>query len=1037
MDKRYEAPWHRRSWDRFIAETLPQLLGSRMPLVAYEATETAPALWRVRLAVKAGDAAAEAVWDGLPGPDAEGAVCIDGDYRVVMPTASSADLENAQIRCIGEQLLDFIDQRLGEAGEDLPWDAALLRSWAPLGPWFEAFYDSVFYGYLQMNNWIDRVTHLRRLLIPQPEAVYHPSQMGRACPFALPEGPNIGKIREVALGAEIRDGRLLIVDDSPAGHLGVNASMIPLLEHDDANRLLMGANMMRQWRGAWDPALPMHGRGPFRQLADSFQGAAVAAPEPALVQTGAEPETPYFWCGRNLLTAFIAWDEYGFEDAVVVSESCACRMASPLPLEPGDKLSNRHGSKGVVSQVLPDEDMPCLKDGTPVELVFSLGNIVSRQNFGQVREALCGRIARAEGRPVLAPAFGGPAVDELKERAAKAGLAADGMEQLSLDGEPLSYRSTVGWVYWGCTIHVARDKLTTLPGDEGPSLTEVLPTGQPARLGFYPPQGLGEVDYQVLRQEGALHTAQALFSLQAAERGEEVERRWADSTLEQMPAPAPQAVRLIEGLAAAGIEAVLAEDGLRLGFAPPAKESMPLARPVPHPWSAERLLGAVGGSDPRLEAAAGRLARMIDSGAPDNLQDRALQRLEAAVADYLDRRVGPAQMRLGGQVRFSGNAVLVPGPELAPDEVGLPEDMAWGLFGPLAASAVGEDAVKKRSDAATAAVDRLMAQYRVLVYKPSILWRVTAAFAAFKPRRQPGRALRLHPFCCGLFDADFDGDQGGVILPLTAAAQDEAESLLTLEAHVRRNPQLLRSLHMHMGLWGLAQSSRTPEGRQAIEKVLGAKLADDAPYCDKHWVYGALADLCQRDGAAAAIAALDRLRRLGAGVARRSGASMGPFLGEGLKLPAPPATADEDLWRVYEEEVKAALVTQTAPDDPALGPVLLSCLCGARGATRQLANYVGGRTLNPGPSGVGRGFAQGLKPDEMFATVRGAREGLAQANLVADEGATPPGGSGVGLLARARRVGRPGLVFARAAASGEVDPLNETDARLFMGLGPR
>ena len=209
----------------------------------------------------------------------------------------------------------------------------------------------------------------------------------------MPEGPNIGRVLTIAQGAEIREQRLVVVDDRPEATLGLSASAIPLLEHDDANRALMGANMLRQW-------VPQ------------------STPEPALVQTGLEPDADDFWAGRNLLTAFVSWGADTFDDGILVSESCARRFDAPYALEPGDKLSNRHGTKGVVSRVLPDAQMPHLPDGTPVDLVYNFFGLHVRMNFGQVREAVLGTIARRRGEPVLAPPFGAPSAERAARLAA-------------------------------------------------------------------------------------------------------------------------------------------------------------------------------------------------------------------------------------------------------------------------------------------------------------------------------------------------------------------------------------------------------------------------------------------------------------------------------------------------------------------------------------------------------------------------------------------------------------------------------------------
>ncbi len=190
----------------------------------------------------------------------------------------------------------------------------------------------------------------------------------------------------------------------------MSLSVIPLVEHSDANRLLMGANMMRQWL-------------PYDQ------------PEPALVQTGNEPLVPEFWCGRNLLTAFVSWGEETDEDGIILSQSGARHLSNPdHQVEPGDKLSNRYGIKGVVSRILPDAEMPKLADGTPVELILCSVGLHSRLAHGQLWEAVLGRLARAEGEPILASAFHGPSEAEIKQRLKAKGLPEDGMEHL-LHGE--------------------------------------------------------------------------------------------------------------------------------------------------------------------------------------------------------------------------------------------------------------------------------------------------------------------------------------------------------------------------------------------------------------------------------------------------------------------------------------------------------------------------------------------------------------------------------------------------------------------------
>ena len=104
-----------------------------------------------------------------------------------------------------------------------------------------------------------------------------------------------------------------------------------------------------------------------------------------------------------LLTAFISWGEDTYENGIILSASCAKRLSYTQPVEPGDKMSNRHGTKGIVTRILADEEMPHLADGTSIELIFNFINIHARSNFGQIREAVLSRIARAKGETQMIP----------------------------------------------------------------------------------------------------------------------------------------------------------------------------------------------------------------------------------------------------------------------------------------------------------------------------------------------------------------------------------------------------------------------------------------------------------------------------------------------------------------------------------------------------------------------------------------------------------------------------------------------------------
>ncbi|MBV9257887.1 MAG: hypothetical protein JO215_07700, partial [Ktedonobacteraceae bacterium] len=529
MTIRYSAPWHKASFDAFLNDSLPRLLAEYIPLAGYAVEATGPYTCQIQLTFITEEHEAELTYTDLPQSDEDGIFQIKGQPLVVVPRATDDDLENTEIFCVGEQLYEYIQKRIGKAPDDLSWHSELARAWLPLDQWIDEFFDyrnkdswATYVQPLDQTNWLARQSHLRRVSIQNRQRLFTPGHFGRACPFETPEGPNIGRIFPIALGAEIKNGKLVIVDESPEASLGLGAAMIPLLEHNEPVRLLMGTNMLRQW------IVP-------------------EIPEPALVQSGNEPGTPDFWCGRNLLTAFISWNEDTYEDGIVLSESCAQRLCYNQPVEPGDKMSNRHGTKGVVSRILPDEEMPHLADGTPVELVFNFISLHARSNFGQIREAVLSRIARVKGQSMIIPPFQAPDEQQIRTWLAQTGLPEDGMEILTLgrNGKQLARRATVGEVYWGRLFHVAREKLY-VPTDN-----------KDAQL-------LNEYDYYALREAGTFNTILEFFNAGATNSGDS--NAFAEQVvmggIERVEAPSPQFSLLMKNLAVAGIQVELKEDRL-------------------------------------------------------------------------------------------------------------------------------------------------------------------------------------------------------------------------------------------------------------------------------------------------------------------------------------------------------------------------------------------------------------------------------------------------------------------------------------------
>ena len=1033
MSHNITAFWHKESFEGLIKERLPELLADRLPLAGYHFESTGAYTCRVEFVLALSEGYVEVEYTDIPQPDADGMFMLDGEPYVVEPIASTVELKQAEIEGVGDQLYDYFKARIREAPPDLAWDTSLVRSWLPIDRWVLEFFSDTFTAQkLSHTNWLDKHTHLRRVRISQGNQVFSPGHFGRTCPFETPEGPNVGKILTIARGAEIRDGKLVIVDESPEATLGLSAALIPFLEHNDPPRILMGANMMRQWLSPSAPeTAPVSCPKGMSRVA--------ASPEPALVQTGYEPDVPDFWCGRNLLTAFISWGGDTFEDGIVISESCAARLNFPYAIEPGDKISNRHGTKGVISRITPDDEMPHLADGTPVELVFSFGALHGRMNFGQIREAVMSRIARAEGETAIVPPFQAPSADQLRERLQKVGLPEDGMETLTFgpNGKKLDRPSTVGWVYWGKTVHIALDKL---------KVSEPIVHEEPIYH-----QGLGELEYYTLRNISAFETLREHFNTRASTRAdvETLPGRVTAGTVEQAGPPTPMFANLKDRLSAAGIHANFDDNKLTFRFARATGNTLQLAQPVSHPWLHAQTINAVGIcediSEYRVLADVNaRAERMFANDAPESLTLQTLKQLQTRLAEYFDALLRPADMRFTARTLFSGRSVIVPDAELRADEVGIPEQMAWALFGRQVAKELGgTKEVQGKSQRATHFLDELMARSWVIVHRAPAF--TPTAFVAFHPVRQSDRAIRVHPFVCELMNADFDGDQAAIFLPITAEGQREAGEQLSIAGHLKRDPNICAALAPgHDAIWGLASLSLTPEGRNELTEIGGMEIAIPEGLVTRRSLADTLKTLLKREGIDCTIEIAERLMQRGFEVAKESGTSMSPFLNrDNGSPPVPTDPDDETAWNTYAEELMEWIAAYEDFTDNNLGPHILAvksraftsrlyrlaCVVGSRGA---ISDIRGGNIV------IRHGYCDGLTPDELYALCVGSREGLVRFNSelqrVAWELRDSSQSKGFTVLSRAMRAKHPGLVFARAAACGEIEPLTDIDSRLFVGL---
>ena len=188
-------------------------------------------------------------------------------------------------------------------------------------------------------------------------------------------------------------------------------------------------------------------------------------------------------------------------------------IAQRRKIQPGDKMAGRHGNKGVVSRILPQEDMPFLPDGTPLDIVLNPLGVPSRMNIGQVLEVHLGYAAKTLGYKVATPIFDGATYDEIQQELVKAGLDPEGKSWLydGRTGERFDNKVTVGYVYFLKLHHLVDDKIHAR--STGPySLVTQQPLGGKAQFGG---QRFGEMEVWALEAYGAAYTLQEILTVKS------------------------------------------------------------------------------------------------------------------------------------------------------------------------------------------------------------------------------------------------------------------------------------------------------------------------------------------------------------------------------------------------------------------------------------------------------------------------------------------------------------------------------------------
>ncbi len=237
-----------------------------------------------------------------------------------------------------------------------------------------------------------------------------------------------------------------------------------------------------------------------------------------------------------------------------VNQVIRCYIAQKRKISVGDKMAGRHGNKGVISRILPEEDMPFMPDGTPVDIVLNPLGVPSRMNLGQVLEVHLGMAAKLLGWKVATPVFDGATDEEIREMFRKANYSEDGKTTLydGRTGEPFDHPVTVGVMYMLKLHHLVDDKIHAR--STGPySLVTQQPLGGKAQFGG---QRFGEMEVWALEAYGAAYTLQEMLTVKSDDTIGRVKTYEAIVKGENVPEPGvPEGFKvLIKELQALGLD---------------------------------------------------------------------------------------------------------------------------------------------------------------------------------------------------------------------------------------------------------------------------------------------------------------------------------------------------------------------------------------------------------------------------------------------------------------------------------------------------
>ena len=955
------------------------------------------------------------------------------------------------------------------------------------------------------------------------EREIHPSHKGFFCPIETPESERIGLNLHFALGSSTNDGEN--INPSKEEILGISASLIPFIAHDDMNRASMGARYMKQalpllkreppliktgyeekvgkesglciiakkngeiismdedkivvkydgedkpssyelipiggvlpgtgsfYRINEDLALIAESDGMIEKIGDKIieirkenfvikknipEGFKVAVRKGEKVRKGsvlafkegiskgevladASATLKGELClGVNLLVAYMPWYGYNFEDAIVVSERASELLTSlhlvegengyeivEKKLQVGDKLANRHGNKGVVSLILPNDEMPQLEDGTKIDVLLNPLGVLSRMNPGQLLETHWGWVAKKIDRSLTFSPFtdsfnlnAKSLQDWLKETGLAEGKGI--VKWKDREGNEHSAEVVVGYQYILKLNHLAEEKYSYRSTGKKLSITLQPPAGKAYEGG----QKVGEMEVWALQAYDVPYILEELLTFRSDTKYLNGKPRIPESFKAFVMYLRALLMDIVFVMKENGAtKEYRIEDFENKQFEPNKLSKLKIVRLPENPpvnWeiikntgffdeedsSDRKTMGYIEFKGNRKPNWKGHNLNYIPVVPPayrpfisikgrkfglTSKYERVLMGEKGAVSGLFNFLVSEISGKtglirgylLGKRIDWSGRAVIVPCP-----------DLQFGKF------RLPKDAQRK--------IENWQNQVFLLNRAPTLHRYNIQAFQPDESANWAEWVIGIHPLICGAYNADFDGDTMAFYHLINEKAKEEAIKKMTPFSNFFSSADGNLLLHLTQDIvLGWYIFTKKEKGREELKKLLDKDFAEPITKANLRdavadWLKGAILDRKSREKIASV---LDKITQIGFKMATEKPPSFSifdipeldsqvieAFIKSKKNISVNLEGLREDLLDFCGEEIWKILKGLETEGNP----VAIIAISGARGDKSQLAR-VGGAVipLNCKPNS----YKKGLTREEYFSAAKYAREEIMDKKL--------------------------------------------------------